>query len=577
MTPSFEYVIVGGGTSGLVAANRLIQRGASVLVIEAGPDSDREDGVNISGMYGSMLNSHIDWKYDVGLKQPMPRGRTLGGSSAINFLLWNRPAEVEINAWNDLGVNGWDWDSLIEAMKEVETFNPPSEITNKLFGLDEPVDTSNYGHNGEIQLSYPRFATKMDEAWLETLRRLHIASNVNPADGNNVGANVSPITMNPSNFTRSYSASAFLKPVMDSSKLTIIDNATVSRVVTEKDSRGILNAVGVEYIRNGKKHSVAVLNKVVMAAGAISTPHILELSGIGDEEILKKYGIETILHQPNIGKNFQDHTYVASVFEVDSSVRNLDPVHFNPSIALEELAKYRSQSVSLLEQANVCVAYLTKDQLLDKEDQSELAELIKEVHLYEGEYKDQYLKQLEFLESDSVTQSEFINVGFFADVFNPPDVNKTYLTLLAANQHPFARGEVHIRSSNPLAHPRIQPNYLSHPIDVLFQKAASKYTRRIAWQQPLSAVVEREVIPGAHVQSEDDWEDLVKKRIFGEYHGIGTARIGKVDRGGVVDDKLRLHGANNIHIIDASVIPLHVSAHIQSLVYAIANKSLLYL
>ena len=94
--------------------------------------------------------------------------------------------------------------------------------------------------------------------------------------------------MNPSNFTRSYSASAFLKPVMDSSKLTIIDNATVSRVVTEKDSRGILNAVGVEYIRNGKKHSVAVLNKVVMAAGAISAPHILELSGIGDEEILKK-------------------------------------------------------------------------------------------------------------------------------------------------------------------------------------------------------------------------------------------------------------------------------------------------
>ncbi|TIB40154.1 hypothetical protein E3P86_00795 [Wallemia ichthyophaga] len=573
----FDYVVVGGGTSGLVVANRLVKRGASVLVLEAGPDSAHRDAVNVAGMFGSTLNSDIDWKYDLGLSIPMPRGRTLGGSSAVNFLLWNRPADIEIDAWEEMGAVGWNWDSLLEAMKQIETFHPPSEQISKLFGLDEQVDSQHFGSYGGIHLSYPRFATEVDKKWLESMKRLGNPSNVNSASGDNVGATVSPITMDPSDFSRSYSASAFLKPVRHMSNLTVLDGATVSRILTEKNSDGSVRATGVEYIHKGKLLNVGVRNKAVLAAGAISTPQVLELSGIGDRGILEKYGIETVMNQPNVGKNFQDHTYSTSVFELDNSVRSIGLVHSDPSIALEELTKLRSKELSLLEQANVCVAYLTPEQILDDDDKRLLSELMKEMETYQGEYKEQYEKQLEYLRSGKVTQSEYINVGFFADVHHAPEANKTYATLLAANQHAFARGSVHIKSTDPYTQPHIDHQYLSQPIDVLLQKAALKYTRKIAGQSPLSELVKREVIPGPQVTSNAEWEAFVREKVTGEYHPIGTAKMGRVEDGAVVDSKLKVHGTENIHIVDASVIPLHVSAHIQSVVYAIASRSTLYL
>lgn len=222
-----------------------------------------------------------------------------------------------------MGAVGWNWDSLLEAMKQIETFHPPSEQISKLFGLDEQVDSQHFGSYGGIHLSYPRFATEVDKKWLESMKRLGNPSNVNSASGDNVGATVSPITMDPSDFSRSYSASAFLKPVRHMSNLTVLDGATVSRILTEKNSDGSVRATGVEYIHKGKLLNVGVRNKAVLAAGAISTPQVLELSGIGDRGILEKYGIETVMNQPNVGKNFQDHTYSTSVFELDNSVRSI--------------------------------------------------------------------------------------------------------------------------------------------------------------------------------------------------------------------------------------------------------------
>lgn len=242
-----------------------------------------------------------------------------------------------------------------------------------------------------------------------------------------------------------------------------------------------------------------------------------------------------------------------------SECRSPSHRHSDSSIALEELTKLRSLKLSLLEQANVCVAYLTPEQIMDDDDKRQLSKLMKELESYEGEYKDQFEKQLEFLRSDRVTQSEYINVGFFADVHSAPEANKTYATLLAANQHAFARGSVHIKSSDPLVHPHIDPQYLSQPIDVLLQKAALKYSRKIAAQPPFSALVKREVIPGPQVSTDAEWEAFVKEKVFQEYHAIGTARMGRVEDGAVVDSRLKVHGTENIHVVSLSLHPSRIT------------------
>ena len=187
-------------------------------------------------------------------------------------------------------------------MKQIETFHPPSAATIEAFGIEESADPSLYGVDGGIQLSYPRFATAMDKTWFRSMQAMGNPLNTNPASGDNVGANISPITMNPANFTRSYSAPAFIDPIRHKPNLTILDNTTVSRIITHKQPNGDIRATGVEYIRDGMSHSVNARKKVVLAAGTISTPQILELSGIGDREVLKRWVFVAMKTVSNIAK-----------------------------------------------------------------------------------------------------------------------------------------------------------------------------------------------------------------------------------------------------------------------------------
>ncbi|CAO1635148.1 unnamed protein product [Parajaminaea phylloscopi] len=585
---SYDYVVVGAGTAGLAVAARLSESGKySVGVLESGPSGFGDPINDIPGQFGANLGSKYDYNYTTQANsatgvtaRPWPRGHIVGGSSALNFLVWDAAAKAEYNAWEELGATGWNWNSMNKYMKQAETFTTPDATQQQQLHIS--VNPSNYGHQGAVKASFPRYVSKQVQNWIPALQALGIPKNDQPLAGDNTGASVQPSNINPVNSTRSYSAPAYFWPNSARPNLSLLPNARVDRInfgnsYVRKAVGGKQKANSVCFTSGGKQYTVKVNKEVIVSGGTVNSPQILELSGIGSSSVLSKAGIRTIIDNANVGENLQDHTYSYAAYELAAGNPTLDSLRWNTTFATEQKQLYANNKVSILDETVPSIAYVSVERILGKSGASKLiGQANSYVKSVNAPYKATLQKQIEFLQKypDQISQMELIGVdGFFASSGFAPENGKTYITFLSASQHLLARGYVHITSKNSADAPTIQPNYYNNQFDTGLAVAGLRYLRKIAGTSQYANYIAKEVVPGTGLTSDADLTAFLKNTgTMTEYHPIGSASMLPRDKGGVVDPNLVVYGTSNVRVIDGSVLPVHVSAHIQRTIYGVAER-----
>ncbi|TGO59267.1 hypothetical protein BCON_0046g00100 [Botryotinia convoluta] len=577
---SYDYIIIGGGTAGLTIASRLSEDPQnSVLVLEAGTDHSSDINVLAPGLYTGMYgNPEYDWNYKTvpqihANNQVIahPRGKQLGGSSAINFLYWTHASQQDINSWGELGNANWSWEALDPFFKRSEQFVSPSGVVEQDLQTGNIVTTL-HGDNGPIVNTFPDIYGPIDEAWPRTFQALGLEVKSDPRDGLALGGYTNLLNLDLDGRKRSYAATAYYLPASKRPNLKVITGALVEKIILEK-GHDIVTAIGVQYSNGTIAHAK---KEVILSSGSIGSPQVLELSGIGDPNILKKQGIEVLVDNRNVGENLQDHVYVPIGFKVNTGITTLDnftdPAFFDA--AYEE---YVANATGPLATTGASSGLLSCPQI----GCGNLRPPANFSNTLTPGLKEQYELQANFFSSEAVTQELTVSGGMSplksydsSQLFLASSPGN-FLTLLGVLEHPFSRGSTHIASSSPSVYPILDPNYLSHPFDLTLLTAIAYHLQSLASVSPLSTYLQGNGTiyqPGYYPLNETNIESFIKANLQSEYHPIGTCSMLPLGKGGVVDEKFRVYGVQRLRVIDASIFPLLVRGNLQSLVYAVAER-----
>ncbi|TVY75384.1 Dehydrogenase citC [Fusarium oxysporum f. sp. cubense] len=565
---TYDYIVVGGGTAGVAVAARLSEGlpSANILLIEAGPAAHDEPKINIPGMKGSTLGTKYDWNFttvpQTGANNrvwPINRGKVLGGSSALNLMTYDRAAVAEYDAWQALGNPGWNWKTMIKAMMKSETFTGKNTATYGSKGV---------GDSGPVKAVVNRIIPKHQESWIPTLNKLGVRKNLESLGGDPLGVMYQPSSIDPSNYNRSYSANAYTE--ISGSNLEILADTIVAKInVSGPAAKKKAIATGVT-LQDGTY--VKARREVILSAGSIQSPGLLEQSGIGSKSVLSAAGIKQIIDLPGVGENLQDHLRVMTSYQLKPEFLSFDALRSNATFAAEQLALWNAGKRSLYDYTGSAYTFSTWKQALGSD--AKLVSLAKDAAGKDASKVDK--KKLDFLKDSSVPQVEVIFSDGYTGVKGYPAATsplfgKGFVTLIGVVMHPLSRGSVHINPSDPAGKPTINPNYLSNPHDVEAVFQTVKYNRKIANTEPMRSIWEDEYEPGLDVKTDEQIKDYVLRTTLSIFHPSGTcAMLPKAD-GGVVDAKLKVYGTENLRVVDASVIPLLISAHIQTAVYGIAE------
>jgi choline dehydrogenase-like flavoprotein len=311
----FDFLIVGGGTAGLAVAARLSEQShLKVGVLEAGSPALGDSAVDFPGLAGRALGTDIDWNFTTtpqeglgGRSIPYARGKVLGGSSALNYMTWNRAARQDYDAWRDLGNPGWGWDDLQPFFRKSETFHPASEFIAK----STQVGTHDglLGCDGPVHVSYPSEYSASHALWHRTLNSIGVESNDSHLGGGNVGCWTSLVSVDPHGMSRSYAATAYYQPTASRANLVVLTDVDVREIllVEKGDAAGGWRAEGVRFTYGAAELSAFASREVIISAGSVQSPQILELSGIGSRDVLSAAAIPIKVDNPNVGENLQDH------------------------------------------------------------------------------------------------------------------------------------------------------------------------------------------------------------------------------------------------------------------------------
>ncbi|KAG8834794.1 hypothetical protein FRC18_001468 [Serendipita sp. 400] len=561
---TFDYVVVGGGLTGITVAARLAENPANkILVIEAGKDDRWDPRVYDIYQYSVAFGSDLDWQYPTDQGKTMVAGKTLGGGSSINGAAWTRGHAAQYDAWSSLLTPseanlGWNWNNLFGYMKKAETWSGPNgqQRSKGADGVD-----SYHGFNGPVQVTFPddMYGGPQQKAFsqsIQTLTGIKKLPDINGGDANCVA--FTPNSMNwHDQGHRSSAPAAYLTPVesVRTNWLTLV-NHQVGNLLWSTD--GSKWAYGVQFKRAdnvGQDFQVYVRKEVIMAAGAIGTPAILQRSGVGDPSHLSSLGINTVINLPTVGKNLQEQTMSA----LGARSNGFDPAGRGPSDVIAFPNLYEIFGT----QANATAT--TMLQSLDS-----WADAMKANALSKSALKTIYQSQ-----ADIIINKKAPVVELFYDTGYPDMIGVLVWTLL-----PFSRGTVKITSSDPFAKPYTTVNYFGIDMDLTIQSASSKLVRKLFKTAPLSNLSSGESIPGfstvpdqnGNGGSDQSWKNWAKNTFSPVNHPIGTCAMMRRDLGGVVDGRLKLYDAQNVRIVDASVMPTQISAHLSSTLYGIAEK-----
>ncbi|KAL2016431.1 hypothetical protein VTK56DRAFT_3518 [Thermocarpiscus australiensis] len=585
----FDFIVVGGGTAGLAVAARLAENPSlTVGVLEAGVSVEKDDDIDIPGYAGRALAGPYDWSLETlpqpglgGRKLLFNRGKILGGSSALNFMTWNRGCREDYDAWEDLGNPGWGWDSLLPFFKKSETFHPPPADHKDEYQASYRSPTAVLGTSGPIHVSYTNEYCASHSLWHPTLNSLGIATNKNHLGGSNVGVWTSVVSVNPETGTRSYAAD-YCSPTKPN--LHILTEALVHEIVLEmREGEEQWTATGVRFTHTGREYMVPVTREVILSAGSVLSPQLLELSGVGGADVLTAAGVPVKVDNPNVGENLQDHLMLPIVFEVDPSLPGpSDHLRDDLAAAARKLwCEHRSGPLTVLPAS---ISYLPVSQFMAKDAVASIKSRAEDLTCFPPEQKS--ILSSRFAEDKRLGQVEYIfDLGNWNANFRPDaSEGKKYGTMLQILQYPFSRGSIHIQpasASEPTnAHvkPRIDPGLYAGThgaLDLELVTHCALFAAEICRTNPLASIIRGPAHPSPLVQSYDELRAWAVENTITDWHPVGTCAMGGRAgmAGGVVDERLRVYGVKGLRVADASVMPLQVSAHLQATVYAIAEKA----
>ena len=534
-------------------------------MIEAGQDGRNESKIYVPGLRGSTFGSIYDWSLATTPREAAHnrtithnRGKVLGGSSALNLLIWNRASSREYDAWEQLGNKGWNWEAMFSAMLSAENFQRKDGVAQ--------YGEAGVGFGGPVETALLENPPPHVQACIPTLESLGLEQNLESLNGDNLGTMYQPATHRLSNHTRSYSVD-YLS--MAGSNLVLMPNTSVAKLELSKNGTSVAGVV----LMSGQK--IYARKEVILSAGSLLSPKILEISGIGRKDILANAGIEQKVDLPGVGENLQDHLRIQTTYELQPNITGLDILRYNQTRAAIELDLWRRNETSLYQYSGSCYGFLKWQQIPD--NSTKLLHLAQSTADPSNAIDRMKLSLL----SDPTSRVPDLQVvfgdGYIGTRGYPANTTsghgKAYATLLGGIMHPFARGSVHIASGSASAAPTIDPRYLSNAFDLEAAKHAAKFLRQMGTTSPFRELWVTEYDPGFGTQSDAQWEAYVRENVSTFYHPLGTCAMLPREDGGVVDPRLRVYGVARLRVVDASVIPIMISANIQSAVYGVAERA----
>ncbi|KAF2461190.1 glucose-methanol-choline oxidoreductase [Lineolata rhizophorae] len=574
----YDYIIVGGGTAGLTVADRLTEdESKSVLVVEFGDivDDDPELKMpqkgnpfptqymfNISSVPQTALNSRVG---------TVQISAIAGGGSAINAMFHDRGSVADYDAWVELGNDGWGWNDLLPYFKKAVEFTPPDAFMQEEFGITYNEESA-YGGHGPVDVSYPPFQWEGLKTQWDAWGDLGIEAQVEGADGTAYGRIWVPSSQDPVNETRVDAVLAHYKRVAE---VRPNYNLLLLHKVTKVELNGGGNkarGVTVESRESGETKMIEAQKEVIMAAGAIHTPQILQLSGIGPSSVLEAAGIDVVVDHPGVGQNFHNHPWFVTVFNYTTNFYpNPDTLTSNETFAAEAYEEYwanKTGPYSLgLGNAGVFLP---------------LSDVTGDYQLIAADYADQ--APSDYLATDTppevvagyAAQQAILATLFASDeaaVLEMPLAGGS--TSVTPNLKPTSRGSVAINPADPSAEPLVDYRAWTNPTDA---RVMVEMLKRVREYHAVPAMVEAfhpvELVPGPDVATDDEIEQVMRTQLLDPdfFHPVGTAAMMPLENGGVVGTDLLVYGVRGLSVVDASVIPMIPGTHMAETVYAIAEK-----
>ncbi|KAI0835608.1 putative GMC oxidoreductase [Hypoxylon sp. FL0890] len=557
---SFDYVIAGAGTCGLVLANRLSEDpNVRVAVIEPGEDVRNNPNVTDVTRFLRAYGTAIDWQYTTTPQPgannrsiPFHAGKAIGGTSTINGMTYIRGDKAEFDVWEDLGNNGWNWDTLYPYFKQVERFSPPTEAQQAAGATFNP---EYHGEDGILKTGFPfeLFNGTLHEVAQQAWENLGYPLNPDVNGGETRGFDIWPQTLDRDANIREDAARAYYYPVEQRPNLKII-NGTVTKLTwaNSTGNGGTLSADGLEYLNpEGQTVTVNAAKEVLLSAGSLRSPLILERSGVGNPSILKKYGIETKIELSGVGEHLQDQPNTP--LEYTSKINVTGTVPYATFATAEDIFGNETSTVAATTAAKL----------------SEWARKVSRVNTagIDASVLEKIFRiQHDLIFKQNVTIAETLTSGS-GNVL----ISAFWLLL------PFSRGSVHIKSAEHLDYPAIDPEYFLIDFDLTVQTGLGRLSQKLWYTDPISDLLVGNLVPSEaslpRNATDSQWATFIASTSSPNHHPIGTASMMSRELGGVVDPELKVYGTSNVRVVDASVLPMQISGHLTATLYAVAERA----
>jgi choline dehydrogenase len=518
----FDYIIVGAGIGGCILANRLSADPQNrVLLLEAGGKDNSPLIAAPGGLLPIMMSGRFAWPYASAPQKHLddrvlylPRGKVLGGGSSINGMAYDRGMHSDYDRWAQAGNTGWSFADVLPYFRKLETFNPQNDEW--------------HGQEGPIQVTRADQSHPFSKAFIEAGQQAGYAYNADLNGASREGFGAVDLTVGKGQ--RSSASAAYLRPVLGRANLTVVTEAQTRKILFEGK-----RATGIAYRVGGEDRSAHATREVILSAGAINSPQLLMLSGVGPAQHLAEHGITLVHDLPGVGQNLQDHLAVHVKYKATKPLSMLR--YLNPIRGAVAMAQYLLFKSGPLTQTGMSVACFVKsDPALDEPD----------------------IKMLLVMALMSHNGQKLVPMhGFYAH------------TNVA---RPEARGSVTLASADPDMAPVIDQNYLGTENDRRVARAAVRAARAVFAQPAFDPFRGEELAPGAAVQSDEEIDAYIRAKAEADYHSVGTARMGS-DPMAVVDASLSVHGLSGLRVVDASIMPHLPGANTGIPVAMIAEKA----